>query len=494
MFWNGWRHLIFALFVLSAVTAFGQGQPTGQQSTGTEQGVGANEQRTGDVAPGREAEQAEIPEITSVGQTALRPFLKRQIKARGIISVFIGRQEVYRFTMDDGSAIQVVGDFPEMGGTSWYLTARVVDGPNNTIQLSEVNKTPVTGGGGVNVGGFKVEGNNMILLAAGGILILAAIIALVAYVSNNKKAQQAEQEAIRAAERAEADNRQRILEEQLKQAMNPRQPTAVAAPVREGTVVSRGLVTVLSGPHQGQTFPLLDHRTSIGRDNGCAIKLEKDTAASGKHADIIITPDQRMYFDDQSRNGSLVDGEMISMTKVQKNGTFEVVIGGSKLRIEPYFGSPAESGPSSPASPSTAARPDQIVAPSSDSQQSGRKSPTMMFEESEVSGSKSTFVGFAAEFESIGGKTKGKVFSLRGQEITLGRENRDIILVDDTVSRSHATVKLRDDSFWIFDDGSMHGTFVNDEKVAQGGKQLQNGDLVRLGKTNEILIFRSLGA
>lgn len=79
-------------------------------------------------------------------------------------------------------------------------------------------------------------------------------------------------------------------------------------------------------------------------------------------------------------------------------------------------------------------------------------------------------------------------YDLNSPVVGLGRaSNNNIVLDSPQVSREHATIKLEQDNFRIFDLGSSNGTFVNDQKVIEP-IVLQDGDLVRLGDL--ILIFK----
>ena len=42
----------------------------------------------------------------------------------------------------------------------------------------------------------------------------------------------------------------------------------------------------------------------------------------------------------------------------------------------------------------------------------------------------------------------------------MGRENRDLIFSDESISRHQATLKMHDGKFILCDDGSTHGTNV----------------------------------
>jgi pSer/pThr/pTyr-binding forkhead associated (FHA) protein len=73
-------------------------------------------------------------------------------------------------------------------------------------------------------------------------------------------------------------------------------------------------------------------------------------------------------------------------------------------------------------------------------------------------------------------------FEIVGDLLTIGRAlDNTISLEDDTnVSRYHAEITRRDNSFWVSDLGSSNGTTVNDEPV-DFECELQNGDLISTG-------------
>lgn len=50
-----------------------------------------------------------------------------------------------------------------------------------------------------------------------------------------------------------------------------------------------------------------------------------------------------------------------------------------------------------------------------------------------------------------------------------------------TVGRRHAVIRFKDRGYWLVDQGSVNGTFVNDEKVL-GERQLRHGDRIKLHK------------
>jgi hypothetical protein len=56
-----------------------------------------------------------------------------------------------------------------------------------------------------------------------------------------------------------------------------------------------------------------------------------------------------------------------------------------------------------------------------------------------------------------------------------------IVINQTTVGRRHALIEYKDFCYWIIDQGSVNGTFVNGEKITEGHR-LKHGDRVRLHK------------
>jgi hypothetical protein len=74
---------------------------------------------------------------------------------------------------------------------------------------------------------------------------------------------------------------------------------------------------------------------------------------------------------------------------------------------------------------------------------------------------------------------------LGGQTVVLGRAGgadptrQYIVVPEKTVGRWHATIERRGQTFWVRDEGSVNGTFVNDERVI-GEQPLKHRDTLRL--------------
>ncbi len=74
--------------------------------------------------------------------------------------------------------------------------------------------------------------------------------------------------------------------------------------------------------------------------------------------------------------------------------------------------------------------------------------------------------------------------------VTLGRDAGavDIVLDDPSVSRLHARIRRRDDAYWLYDEGSIMGTFLNHERLGLAPQPLRHGDTVDIGHVT--LTFR----
>lgn len=80
------------------------------------------------------------------------------------------------------------------------------------------------------------------------------------------------------------------------------------------------------------------------------------------------------------------------------------------------------------------------------------------------------------------GPTPGQAFELTKEEITIGRDiHNDIIINDAEVSRKHARLYLSNGEYVLEDNGSTNGTFVDGQRL-MGPHMLRAGELVQLGE------------
>lgn len=79
------------------------------------------------------------------------------------------------------------------------------------------------------------------------------------------------------------------------------------------------------------------------------------------------------------------------------------------------------------------------------------------------------------------GPSPGKVYPLIKNELTIGRDiNNDIVINDSEISRNHCRLVMSGDSYLIEDLGSTNGTWVNEQRLT-ASHQLQHGENFRLG-------------
>ncbi len=80
-----------------------------------------------------------------------------------------------------------------------------------------------------------------------------------------------------------------------------------------------------------------------------------------------------------------------------------------------------------------------------------------------------------------GGGLAGETFTPSCEKSTIGRHpDSDVFLDDITVSRNHALLIRKPNGFYIQDQGSLNGTYVNRVRVET--QKLSDGDQVQIGK------------
>ena len=90
------------------------------------------------------------------------------------------------------------------------------------------------------------------------------------------------------------------------------------------------------------------------------------------------------------------------------------------------------------------------------------------------------------------GPAPGKTFELSRNELTIGRDiNNEIVINDAEVSRRHCRLLLQGDGYVVEDLGSTNGTFINEQRVS-GQRALHSGETLRVGD-NVTLIYEVAG-
>src|SRR6202521_856700 len=63
---------------------------------------------------------------------------------------------------------------------------------------------------------------------------------------------------------------------------------------------------------------------------------------------------------------------------------------------------------------------------------------------------------------------------------SVGRKvDKDLVIADPRVSRDHALIVLEEGDFFLLDEGSKHGTFVNGERIQR--QKLERNDRLEFG-------------
>jgi hypothetical protein len=87
------------------------------------------------------------------------------------------------------------------------------------------------------------------------------------------------------------------------------------------------------------------------------------------------------------------------------------------------------------------------------------------------------------------GTQAGERFDLGTGVTHLGRHpDSDIMLDDITVSRRHVAIERTPDGYVVRDEGSLNGTYVNQERVERA--VLRHGDELQIGKFRLVLFER----
>ena len=90
----------------------------------------------------------------------------------------------------------------------------------------------------------------------------------------------------------------------------------------------------------------------------------------------------------------------------------------------------------------------------------------------------------SAQFQFVmrSGPNPGLVYPLEGNQLTIGRDPGNALVINDTeVSRRHTRLSWQGSGYVMEDLGSTNGTFVNGQRLG-GPYVLQVGDLVSLGE------------
>jgi len=98
----------------------------------------------------------------------------------------------------------------------------------------------------------------------------------------------------------------------------------------------------------------------------------------------------------------------------------------------------------------------------------------------------------ASQFQLImrSGPTPGAAFILEGDQMTIGRDSTNEIVINDAeISRRHSRLTFQGGKYVLEDLGSTNGTFVNGQRLA-GPRVLKTGEVVSFGE-QIMLVFEA---
>jgi hypothetical protein len=88
-------------------------------------------------------------------------------------------------------------------------------------------------------------------------------------------------------------------------------------------------------------------------------------------------------------------------------------------------------------------------------------------------------------FVALTGDQKGEDFRIReGQNVVGSASDADIILRDTAISGKHASLRYKDQKFFLTDLDSSNGTYLNDAPDPISREELKDNDVVRIGEVS----------
>lgn len=302
-----------------------------------------------------------------------------------------------------------------------------------------------------------------------------------------------------------------------------------AAAGRPTTATGGRLISLVDG----KEYAIGGGGITIGRDAACGIVVPQ-TEVSRHHADVL--PDEQGYVvHDRSTNGVFVNGERVTGSRllaradVLRVGTEEfrfyadlarpvAAPAAAKPTAKPAAPAPAAvpvPAPPAPAAASAAAMsapsagigdplpaptpmpspipsptpvpmPTPVPAPEPSPRPSPTPSPGPSPEHADAR-------PLLATLEIVNeGPSKGQKFEVHVPLAHVGRgAHNDVVIVDDSVSDTHAKLQRRDDGWYVVDLGSTNGTYVGGHRVTEEHR-LDGAPDVRFGGVK--VLFRPQGA
>jgi pSer/pThr/pTyr-binding forkhead associated (FHA) protein len=226
---------------------------------------------------------------------------------------------------------------------------------------------------------------------------------------------------------------------------------------------------VIEGPDEGLKQEVSCTRIVIGRKDA-DVKLT-DQTVSGRHAILEFVGGKFFLTDNQSTNGTKVNGEEIESSPLENMD--ELQVGDTKMLasiLDDRYGAyvPEQSDEDTKDSRFMDGDQTMVLSP--------MQNPELPKN-----------IHFILEF--VEGADKGKKFQIKRKSSVIGRgEKCDIQCEEPTISKRHCQIEVHNkDKMTIKDLASANGTRLNDKYIS--AVKIRHGDMIQIGKTKiKILI------
>jgi hypothetical protein len=93
---------------------------------------------------------------------------------------------------------------------------------------------------------------------------------------------------------------------------------------------------------------------------------------------------------------------------------------------------------------------------------------------------------------ALGGPLKGQRYIVDKPNFRVGRNagNDLVVASDDSVSSNHASLRYENGGLFLYDQGSLNGTYLNEQRVSASPAMVRQGDRIRMGES----VFEVTGA
>ena len=229
----------------------------------------------------------------------------------------------------------------------------------------------------------------------------------------------------------------------------------------------------------GRIHEIPQHGMVIGRDDDCDLVV-KSQDVSRRHA-VIRKVGTGYTVTDESVNGTFLND-----TRVQ---AVQTLARGDKLRIGTTVFRLERSAPSTYSTADETQRLPAVSLPEESSDGAASSEPGKPKRPSGATASPDL-----AALEVIRGPLGGTRFAITRAVSSIGRaEENDIVIPDESVSSSHATLLLKAEAWYVVDLRSANGTYVDGYRVA-AERMLSAGSVLTIGQVKMIFMPASHGS